>query len=89
MSEEMRTQWTLSMPITAEYNYAMQNFCNLAHTTSGQHKEASDARVKRDHADQEQLHAKLSTHNPFAPDSSLRNIVTGVVATDVVNVHDF
>ena len=38
MTEEQRSQWTMSVPITAEYNNAMQEFNNLAYTTSDQHK---------------------------------------------------
>ena len=32
---------------------------------------------------------KLTECNPFAKDSSLSNVVTGVVANDDVNVHEY
>ena len=34
MNEEQRSLWTMSMPITSEYNNAMQEFTNLSYTTS-------------------------------------------------------
>lgn len=82
MTEEMRALWTMSTPITSEYNNAMQEFNDLTYTTSEQHQESSEARMKRDHYDLEKVKEKLSICTPFSPDSSLRNIVTGVVAKE-------
>ena len=45
--------------------------------------------MKRDAADLEKITSKLAIWSPFSPDSSLRNVVTGVVAEDGVNVHDY
>lgn len=39
MSAEQRALWTMSTPISAEYNYVMQEFTELAYTTSEQHKD--------------------------------------------------
>ena len=89
MTEEMQALWTLSTPITSEYNNAMQEFNDLTYTTSEQHRESAEARMKRDHSDLENIKEKLSTCTPFSPDPSLRNIVTGVVAKKEVNVHEF
>ena len=89
MTEEMRSLWTMSTPITSEYNDAMQEFNNLTYTTSEQHRESTEARMKRDYADLEKIQEKLSICTPFSSDSSLRNIITGVVAKEGVNVHEF
>ena len=51
--------------------------------------ELTDARIKRDNNDLQKISAKLVGFSPFAPDPSLRNIVTGVVAHDGVNVHEY
>ena len=48
MTEEQRSLWTMSTPITSQYNHAMQEFNELSYTTSEQHKEATQARVQRD-----------------------------------------
>nr|XP_006818341.1 PREDICTED: peptidyl-glycine alpha-amidating monooxygenase B-like [Saccoglossus kowalevskii] len=72
----------MSSPITSEYNIAMQEFTNLSYTTSEQHKDLTEARMKRDTADLEKISSKLAVCSPFSPDSSLRNIVTGVVAEE-------
>lgn len=89
LSEGQRALWTMSTPVTAEYNMAMQEFANLSYSTSEQHKELTDARIKRDNNDLQKISAKLVGFSPFAPDPSLRNIVTGVVAHDGVNVHEY
>ena len=38
MNEEQRSLWTMSTPITSQYNDAMQEFNHLSYTTSEQHK---------------------------------------------------
>ena len=59
-------------------------------TTSEQHKEDAEARIKRDQSDLGKIREKLEAHNPFSNgDPSLRNIITGVVATDDCNVDDY
>ncbi|KAG7165603.1 hypothetical protein Hamer_G013102 [Homarus americanus] len=89
MTEEMCALWTMSIPITSEYNNAMQEFNDLTYTTSEQHRESTEARMKRDHSDLEKIKEKLSTCMPFSPDPSLRNIITGLVAKEDVNVHEY
>ncbi len=88
MNEEQRALWTMSLPITSEYNNAMQEFNNLSYTTSEQHKELTEARISRDSSDLSKIKSKLVASTPFSPDPSLRNIVNGVVATEDVNVHE-
>lgn len=89
MSENQRALWTMSRPMTSEYNIAMQEFTNLSYTTSEQHKDLTEARMERDVADLQEISSKLALCSPFLPDSSLRNIVTGVVAEEGVNVHEY
>ena len=45
--------------------------------------------MKRDATDLEEISAKLVAWSPFSPDSSLKNVVTGVVADEGVNVHEY
>ena len=66
----------------------MQEFTNQTYTTSEQHKDSTEARMKRDAADLEKITSKLAIWSPFSPESSLRNVVS-VVAEDGVNVHDY
>ena len=71
----------MSRPKTSEYNVAMQELTNLSYTTTEQHKESTEARKKREAVDLEEIN--------FSPDPSLRNVVTGVVAEEAVNVHEY
>ena len=67
----------------------MQDFTDVAYSTSEQHVEASDTRQKRDCKDTEQLVSFLRRRNPFSKDdTSLRTIVSGVVAHESVNVEN-
>ena len=89
MTENMRNLWTLSAPVTSEYNIAMQDFTNLTYTISPQHKDSTEARIKRGASDLEKIRIKLAACSPFTSDPTLRNFVNGIVAGPDVNVHDF
>ena len=89
MTVDLRHLWTLSAPVILEYNSAMQDFTGLTYATSPQHKESSEARIKRDAFDMEQIRQKLAACSPFTSDPTLRNIINGIVAGPDVNVHDF
>lgn len=89
MIDDQRSQWTMSTPVTAEYNNAMQELNDLSYTTSEQHKELTETRMKRDTSDLEKISTKLTSCSPFTDDPFLRNIVNGVVTNDKVNVHEF
>lgn len=87
MSDAQRTQGLLSMPACADINEAMQEVTGTMYATSEQHKDATDARQRRDESDTQALLAFLQERNPFDAATSLRNIVTGVTAADTVNAH--
>ena len=89
MTEEMRALWTMSKPVTARFNNAMQEFTDLVYSTSEQHKESTGSRMRRDRADMQKITEKFRAFQPFSEDPSLRNIVTGVVANDDVDVHEY
>ena len=61
MTEDMRNIWTLSAPVTSEYNIAMQDLTNLTYTTSPQRKDSNEARIKTDASDLEKIRIKLAT----------------------------
>ena len=65
MTEEQRSLWTMSAPITAEYNRAMQELNTLCYTTSEQHKDLTSARMKRYFSDIQKIKTKLASCSPF------------------------
>ena len=96
MNEDMRNLWTLSAPVTScdcrQYNSVMQDFTDLTVTTSPQHKDSTEARIKRDASGLEKIRIKLAACSPFTSDPTvptLRNITNEIVAEPDVNVHDF
>ena len=74
ITEIQRLVWLLSMPFTAEVNSSMQCLTKVRYVTSNQHKESKT------------VLEFLEERNPFSPDTSLRNVVTGVTAAKSVNV---
>lgn len=88
MPEEQRAPWTVSSPILAEYNTAVQECTKLSYTTSELYKDLTEAKMKRDLADFEKISSKLARYSPFSPDPSVRNTVNGVVAQEGVNKHE-
>ena len=76
----------MSVPITATYNNAMQEFNHLSYTTSEQHKEFTEARINRDSSDLSKISSKLIACTPFSHEPSLRNIVNGAVAKSDMNL---
>lgn len=64
----------------------MQELTNVTFTTSEQHKDLSAARQNRNSKDVKKLIDFHKDKKPFEQESSLRNIVTGIVADEKVNV---
>ena len=67
----------------------MQDFTDLTYTTSPQHKDSTEARIKKDASDLEKIRIKLAACSPFTSDPTLRNVVNGIVAGPDVNVHAY
>lgn len=78
LTEIQRALWVLSMPICSEYNTAMQSLTNASQGTSEQHKEMHKSRLSQDRNDGAKIFETLEQFSPFSPDSTLRNIVSGV-----------
>ena len=88
MTELQRLVWVLSRPASAEINNAMQELTGITYSTSDQHKDTTSARMMKDSSDTKKLLQYLLQHNPFDPETSLRNIATGISAEPAVNAHE-
>ncbi|KAH3713202.1 hypothetical protein DPMN_072988 [Dreissena polymorpha] len=75
MTEEMQNPCTLSAQVTFKYNSALQDFTDLAYTTSPQHKDSTEACIKRDDSDLDKIQTKNTTCSPYIAEPTLRNIV--------------
>ncbi|KAH3846814.1 hypothetical protein DPMN_089121 [Dreissena polymorpha] len=47
MTEEMQNLWTLSEPVTSEYNSAMQDFTYLAYTIRPKQNDSTESRFQK------------------------------------------
>ena len=70
----------------AEVNRALQELSGAKYSTNEQNKETGKSRQRRDMKDTHALLLTMSERNPFAENTSLRNIVTGVNVTGDVDV---
>lgn len=84
MTEMQRLVWIISVLACADQ--AMQEFTGTNVETIEQHEDIGSARQLRDVRDTFVLLKVLKEWNPFAPDHSLRNIASGVLAGTFVNV---
>ena len=70
----------LSISACADINGAMQKLTSTTFMTSEQHEDVTKARKSRDDKDSYAVLGFLQERIIFAPNTSLRNIATGVVA---------
>ncbi len=87
-TEAQRLTWLMSRPVCLSVNSAMQELESVTYVSSEQHKEASRPRVKRDGEDVELILTFLRERSPFDGTIPLRNIATGLVASDSVNCYN-
>ena len=73
-------------PACAEIGSSIQDFTGITFVSSDQHKDAGESRIARDNNDIKILFEFLEVHNPFSEGEKLKNIVTGQVANEAVNI---
>lgn len=73
------------MPSCAEVNQALQEVSAVGFYTSEQHKEETKARQKRDKKDLLTIIDVMKDRSPFADDTNLRKIETGVLTDRSIN----
>ena len=89
--ESARTKWLLSAHVLAQYNEALRLLTGTyTGTWSEQHRDIHPGNVKQDLKDLEKFKHFLQSHNPFMVEDAeqLKNIATGFIADDRVNVDD-
>ena len=85
--EVQRNVYLYSRAPCAEISDAIEEFTGKKYSTSNQHREMSASRQSRDSEDYNNLICFFHDHNPFNTETEgLRNIVSGVVAGEFVNV---
>ena len=81
-----RDSKTCLVTLYAIVNSSVQCLTEVRYVTSDQHKESSKSRIERDLKDTKTVFEFLEERIPFSPDTSLRNVVTGLTAAKSVNV---
>ena len=83
MSDAQRGRWTFPLPLVTQYSQSMEEVTGIVYSTSEQHTDTSGTGITRD---TEKVRNFLKEYSPYTSDESLRNIVSGVVADDAINV---
>ena len=81
MTEHQRAIWTISAPISSEYNYVMRDFNNTVYATCEQHKEATASRMERHKADLAKPATKPEQHSlisDLSVETTLKHIITEI-----------
>ena len=81
-------KFLLSMPSTRDICEEVEKFCDIKFSTTDQHIDARDARIRRDAADVDKMVEWFSTHNPFPFEKKIKNIATGVTGDDKINCYN-
>jgi len=67
----------------------MQDFTDLSYTSSPEHKDSTERRIKRYASDLDKIRMKLASCSLFTSDPTLRNVINWIVAGPKMSVHDF
>ena len=89
MTDSQRNLWTQSMPHRARINLAITESPRMDFIASIQHETSTTARLQRDCDDVSCLLEIVKEFSPFSADPTLRNVVTGEVASREVNVDSY
>ena len=78
--ESTRNQWISTAHQFASVHDAMTRLTHAEQASSDQHKDMTEARIKRDEEDFEKIYTWLKDHNPFdKSDKKLKSLSSGVV----------
>ncbi|KYM98809.1 hypothetical protein ALC62_10473 [Cyphomyrmex costatus] len=78
LSDSALTSFTVTMPILHNICEAVENFSEKYFSTSEQHVEARESRIKRDEADLQKLVNWFEIHDPFPQNDCIVSLSTGM-----------
>lgn len=88
ITENTLARWTLTIPYTNDICKEIEKFCGIHFSTSAQHIDVTDARMKKDNADMLQMFEWFKEHNPFPKNPFVTSISTGITGGDNINCYD-
>lgn len=88
ITDSTLARWILAMPYTNDVCKEVEKFCGITFSTSEQHVDARDSRIKRDNADILKIFQWFKEHDPFPHINSLISISTGVTGGENINCYD-
>ncbi|XP_026482212.1 uncharacterized protein LOC113389378 [Ctenocephalides felis] len=87
VKESVLSKWILGMVFLHNVCEEVEKFCNVAFSSSEQHVEIRNSRIKRDNDDINKLTDWLYQHAPFPEVNELMSISTGMIGDEEINCH--
>ncbi|XP_057656427.1 uncharacterized protein LOC130893976 [Diorhabda carinulata] len=87
VSESILSRWTKGMTSFQNIGEEMEKMCGVAFTSSEQHVEMRESRIKRDTSDSKKLMDWFTQHQPFPKVADILCLTTGVVGDSTINCH--
>lgn len=88
ITESAQTNFILGMPYAHDVCEQVKNFCNINFSSSEQHVDARDSRIKWDNEDIIQIVDYFNSHDPFPSEKEIISIATGIIGNKEINFHD-
>lgn len=89
ITESTLARWILAMPYTNDICKEIEKFCNIKFSTSEQHVDARDSRIKRDDADVLKMYEWFKSNDPFPCVDAIMCVSTGVTGGENINCYDY
>ncbi|CAH2005907.1 unnamed protein product [Acanthoscelides obtectus] len=87
VSESILCKWTKGMTSLQNICEEMEKMCGVAFTSSEQHVEMRESRIKRDTSDSKNFMDWFTQHHPFPNVGDILSLTTGVVGDSTINCH--
>lgn len=87
ISDGTLARWIAGMPTAVDVCHQIEQFCEVSFSTSDQHVDTTNSRIRRDDSDLQKFSEWFQCHDPFPEIKSLMSISTGVIADESINCH--
>lgn len=88
VTESVAYQWIKGLVFTKDIVEGMEEFTGTAFERNYQHKDATDARMKKDHESPKKLEKYFCQYNPFSDVNAVVNIANKMRRSENVNCHN-
>lgn len=88
VTDSVLSKWILAAPIMSTISEQVENYCGVSYSTSVQHADGSEARIKREQEDLIKFLDWFKQHDPFPVTANIVSLSSGVVGGPDINCHE-